>query len=228
MLYGLGIEDIEANHWVAWVLDLPGCYSAARSYEDALADAPARIAEYFRWLSSHGSGSPLAREAIEVNVRETFRAYPSEDDYLVNAFFSDDRRPLSQAEVHNGLRLLEYTRRDLRRVIRPLSSQELHRTISGEVQGSIEGILRHVAWAEWWYLDRLNLAFPREAMAGEILSLLERVRAHTRLQWPQLADSSLITERMGERWSPRKVVRRTLWHERAHTQQIARYLSAAS
>jgi len=106
-----------------------------------------------------------------------------------------------------------------------MSSDQLDRSIPGEVQGSIRGILNHLAWAEWWYFDRLNLAFKEEEMPEDVMSMLEKVRAHTRRQLLQLVSDTTITERIGEQWSARKIVRRTLWHECAHTQQIIRYLN---
>ena len=225
MLYQLGTEDIEPNHWVAWVFELPGCYSKASNREDAVANAPLRIAEYFEWLSSHNYKAPRVAEPIEVEVSESFNSFISEGDYIVNAFFKDDLRLLSQDKIEHALRLLEYTRSDLLQVVQQMSSDQLDKPIRGEVQGTIRGILNHVAWAEWWYFDRLNLAFKEEQMPDDVMKMLEKVRTHTRRQLSQLAGNTTITECIGERWSARKVVRRTLWHERAHTQQIIRYLN---
>jgi len=224
MLYRIGVEDIEPNHWVAWVFELPGCFSKALNREDAVANAPLRIAEYFKWLSSHNYKAPRVAEPIEVEVIESFNSFVSEGDYIVNAFFKDDRRLLSHDEIEHVLRLLEYTRSDLLQVIQQIPSDQLDKLLRGEVQGSLRGILNHVAWAEWWYFDRLNLAFKEEQMPSNIMSRLEKVRVHTRRQLLQLVSNTTITERIGEQWSARKIVRRTLWHERAHTQQIIRYL----
>jgi predicted RNase H-like HicB family nuclease/succinate dehydrogenase flavin-adding protein (antitoxin of CptAB toxin-antitoxin module) len=224
MLYQIGIEDIESNHWVAWVFELPGCFSKALTRADAIANAPSSIAQYFEWLSIHNCKAPLAPESIEVEVSESFNSFISEGDYIVNAFFKDDCRLLSHDEIEHALRLLEYTRSDLLQVIQRMSSDQLDKSIRGEVQGSIRGILKHVAWAEWWYFDRLNLAFKEEQMPDDVMRMLEKVRTHTRHQLLQLAGNTTITERIGEQWSARKIVRRTLWHECAHTQQIIRYL----
>ena len=224
MLYRLGVEDIEPDHWVAWVFDLPGCFSKARNREDAIANAPLRIAQYFEWLSNHNYSAPRPPEPIEVEVSESFNSFISEGDYIVNAFFEDDLRLLSSEEVEHALWLLECTRSDLLQIIQQISSDQLDRSIPGEVQGSIRGILGHIARAEWWYFDRLDLAFKREEMPEDVMKMIEKVRAHARHCLPQLVSNSTITERIGERWSARKIVRRTLWHERAHTQQIIRYL----
>ncbi|HWR82597.1 MAG TPA: DinB family protein [Candidatus Deferrimicrobium sp.] len=225
MIYRIGIEDIEPNHWVAWVFDLPGCFSAARSHDEALANVSRRIVEYSDWLASHGLGSVERTERMETEVTESFRSFPSEGDYFVNAFFEDDRRPLATDEIEYALRLLEFSRRDLLAVVQPLSDERLDRPVAGEVQGCIRGILHHIATAEWWYWDRLNLAFPREEMPDDTMAALEKGRLLTKTRLPEVAGDTRITFRRGEQWSARKVVRRALWHERAHTQQIQRYLS---
>jgi uncharacterized damage-inducible protein DinB len=159
-----------------------------------------------------------------VQVAEVFHSFVSKGDYVVNAFFEDDRRSLTYDEVEHGLWLLECSRRDLLALIERMSSGKLDEPVTGEVQGSIRGILNHVAWAEWWYFDRLNLAFAREGMPEETFSKLDKVRAQTRAQLPKLVGDRRVVERVGEQWSARKVLRRTLWHERDHTQHIARLL----
>lgn len=224
MTYRLGIEEIEPNHWVAWVFDLPGCYSKATNQEDAIANAPLRIAQYFEWLANHNYRTPRATEPIEVEVSESFRSFISEGDYIVNAFFKDDRRLLTDDDVNHVLWLMACTRSDLLQVIQQIPADQLDRPIRGEVQGSIRGILKHIATAEWWYFDKLGLAFEREDMPEDVMMMLEKARAHTCRQLPQLVNHSEITTCIGEQWSARKIVRRTLWHERAHTEQIVRYL----
>ena len=221
MQYQLGVEDIEQGHWVAWVLDLPGCFSSANTQEEATAQTPTRIAEYFDWLKTNGRASPLATEPIEMKVPEVFLSFPSQDNYSVNAFFQDDRRPLNYDEVEYYLWLLDCTRRDLLAVVHQIPRERLSQPVTGEVQGSIEGILNHIAGAENWYLDRLSLALPNEDMLDEPLARLERVRAHTRTRLLKLADDARVIELVGEQWSVRKVMRRALWHERDHTKHIA-------
>ncbi|HOP06580.1 MAG TPA: DinB family protein [candidate division Zixibacteria bacterium] len=224
MTYRIGVEDIEPRHWVAWVFDLPGCYSKAVNREDAIAGVPSRIADYFDWLASHQNQPGKPPGDIEVEIAESFQSFVSEGDYIVNAFFEDDRRPMNPDYVEHIRSLLGFTRNDLTRLVDGISAEQRQTPVPGEVQGTIDGILKHVAWAEWWYFDSLNLAFPQEEMPQDVLRMLDRVREHTLRQLPLLTNNDTLTERMGERWSARKIVRRTLWHERAHTEQIIRYL----
>src|SRR5688500_5546599 len=96
MRYRVAVEDIEPNHWIAWLLDLPGCYSAARTSAEAIAQAPAKIARYYEWIAQHDPTLSIPTEPIEIDLAETFQAFPSKRDpeYIVNAFFDDDRRPV--------------------------------------------------------------------------------------------------------------------------------------
>ncbi len=220
MEYRLFVEDIEQNHWVAWVLDLPGCFSSARTQEEAVALAPMRISAYFTWLKRHGHKFQPRGGGIEVTVEETFRSYVSDGMYVVNAFFEDDERPLDQEEVDLGLAILEYTRLDLLDSIEYLTPETLYRTFPGEVHGSIAGLLEHIAWAEWWYFDRIEKAPSRDEMPADPLGKLQTVRAHSRQQFPALVGDDRVRMAKGEKWSARKVLRRTIWHERDHTQHI--------
>jgi hypothetical protein len=101
MRYRVAVEDIEPNHYVCWILDLPGCFSSAPHQHAAVTRAPAEIVDYFAWITDHDSSLPHVSGPFVVNLVETFEAHPCSDDpdYSVNAFFEDDRRPLSYWEV---------------------------------------------------------------------------------------------------------------------------------
>lgn len=221
MLYHLGVEDMESNHWIAYVFELPACYSSAQTRADAIRRASAAIADHATWLLQRGR-APLARDGkVEVVVAEDFRSYTSEGDYVVNAFFADDRRRLARADIEEASWLLHQTRRDLLALVQQISTERLTHPIAGETQGSIAGILDHVAWAEWWYFDHLNLSFARNEMPADPFAKLEKVRAQTIARMSELVVNDQVVEKSGEQWSARKVLRRALWHERDHTQHIA-------
>lgn len=227
MLYQLAVEDMEPNHWIAWVLDLPACFSSARSQISAIDHAPKRIAEYFSWLSNHDSSLPVINEPVEVQVVDTFYSSTSDEDheYLINAFFADDRRPLSFWDIETALRLLQWTRQDLLNVIQPITQEQLSKRIVGEVRGSIAGLLKHIAGAENWYFNQLDMGLTQVQLPDDPLDMLKTIRANTRSNLVNLIADKRISNNCGEIWSARKVLRRTLWHERDHTQHIGRLLA---
>jgi predicted RNase H-like HicB family nuclease len=228
MRYRLGVEEIEPGHWVAWVLNLPGCTSAATTMDEAVALAPARIVAWHAWLSGDIPPAFTVREPVVVEVVETFRAHPAADDpdYLVNAFWADDRRPLQQTDVDHGLAALHRSRYDLLHLLATVPPARWTQPIAGETRGSIAGIVRHIAVAENWYCDMFDRGQDRQTLPDDPLALLHAVRAHTLTTLAALVEVDAITQHNGERWSARKVLRRTLWHERDHTHQLARLLES--
>ena len=71
--------------------------------------------------------------------------------------------------------MLTWSRDDLLKSVQGLTLEKLEATYPGE-RWSINGILGHVGGAEWWYLERLGLAFPREQLPEEPIARLEKVR----------------------------------------------------
>jgi hypothetical protein len=214
MIYRVGVEDIEPNHWVAWSFDRPGLTGKGKTHDAAL--------EHLQTLLPDG----------EIRVTEEFRAYPSpqdpEPDYIVNAFFEDDRRLLTKAEINTVLDELTINRRNFLAQLADVPQDILTRSISGEVFGSIMGIIRHVAGAEWWYCQHLGGIAQWALLTGDPLTALAVARADTRVFLPTLVGDTRIVTHVNETWSARKVLRRTLWHERDHIGHIAERLRELS
>lgn len=219
-LYRLAVEDMEPDHWVAFALDLPGCFCTAQTEAEAIALAPLKIADYFDWLAGHDPSLPVITRPAEVTVVEQFHSFysPGDPDYQVNAFFEDDRRPLTYWEVAGTLRLLNWTRRDLLMAIRSVTASQL--------AGPVGSLLKHIGGAENWYFSRFDLGLEPAQLPSDPLALVEAVRANSRARLPQLIGDTTIREKQDEPWSARKIVRRTLWHEQDHTRQIEQLLAA--
>jgi uncharacterized damage-inducible protein DinB len=227
MRVNLAVEDMEPNHWIAWALNLPACFSSATTAADAIAHSPQRVAEHFSWLLHHDSSLLIVNEPIKTEVVETFQSFMSSEDpdYIVNAFFEDDRRPLGYWDVEISLQLLNWTRQDLLGAIQSITQEQLTKAIPGEARGSIAGILNHIAIAENWYFDQLGCGLKQAQLPDDPLEKLALVRANTRERLVRLIGEGQITKNCDEVWSARKIRRRTLWHERDHTQQIVQLLN---
>jgi hypothetical protein len=174
------------------------------------------------------SGVPVAEL---VQIVETWDVYHitedyaiSRDGYEVEAWFQDDWRPLNAGEIKLGIKLLTISRKDLLSSVNGLTEDQLNSKSPGE-RWSIAGILTHVADAEWWYLDRMGSARRLEQISQEPIKRLTSVRELLFSVLPSLVDTSQVVGADGEFWSPRKLLRRALWHERDHTFHIRRLLS---
>lgn len=214
-MYSLAVELVEPDHWVAYILDLPGCFSSGKTEEVAIGKSRERIRQYFEWLAAHGD-DVVVPDLIETRVDERYappdrqlRETSIGDIYIVNAFFRHDSRPVTKEDLQESTKVLSYQREDLLALL------------ASQVTPEVEKLLLHVGSAEWWYWDRMGLAFPREDLPDEWSTRLSVTRAFTLDHLPSLLELSDTKEKMGETWSARKLLRRVIWHERDHMSEIA-------
>ena len=233
MKFRVGIENNnEGIRTVAWALEHPGCYAYGDNGEKALAALPAAIRTYSQWISQH-EPSWLKTGTVELEVEGVWdnyyidknfdRAAESDDHYMVDSWFQHDWKPLTAEDIERGLKLLAWSRADLLKLIGDLPPAKLEQTHTGE-RWSINGILKHLGGAEWWYMDCIGKAFPKRQIPKTPLERLEKVRAAFIKMLPKLEDVNLVLGTEGEFWSPRKVLRRAAWHERDHTVHIRKLI----
>lgn len=231
MLFHIGLENHVEGRSLAWVLDHPGCFAYGDEGKLALAAVPKAIREYIDWIDKSASQSWLSPDTIEIQLDDVWDVYTIDENYQpvangnceVNAWFRRDWRPPTQEDIEHGLELLSWTRQELLQTVYGLSQEKLEERYPGE-RWSIAGILRHVGGAEWWYLDRLGLAQPREQVPEDPFQRLDQVRVRLEQVLPGLEGSIQVVGVDGEFWSPRKLLRRAVWHERDHTAHILRLL----
>lgn len=214
MPYFLDLEEME-HRWIAHVAGLPGAFASADTLEAAVAAAPRAIVEYLAWSETPAAG-PLRPET---RVREIVRAWDYAPDYEVNAFFAADRPPLTAEDVDAARRLLYLAQAELLDACLGVDPADMDRVLPGE-RWSIDGVLRHVATGENWYLDRIGQAHEAAWEMRDTLGRLLLVRQQLLDVLPHLIGDERIEVHNGELWSPRKIVRRALWHSRDHAAHI--------
>jgi uncharacterized damage-inducible protein DinB len=138
----------------------------------------------------------------------------------VNAWFQKDWQPLTGLEIDRAIKMLNWSRKDLLDLYHSISPEYLNQT-PDEKEWSIAKTFKHVATAEWWYLTRLNLTDDSYAdLPRDTLERLEMVRKDLITRLPALEGKDLVLGKRGEFWSPRKLIRRALWHEKHHLVHI--------
>lgn len=230
MYFRIGLENNMEGRSIAWAVEHPGCFVYGATGSEALGNLPAAIEEYIGWVTQRETQTWLTPGDIEIQLDETWEAYQINEDYElvpegyeINAWFLYDWKPLSMEEIERGLKLLSWTRADVLETVKDLSPEKLDATYPNE-RWSIAGILKHIGGAEWWYLNRLGLAFPRPEVPQDPFERLEKVRSRFEEVLPELAGSKQVVGIDGEFWSPRKMLRRAVWHERDHNNHIRKLI----
>lgn len=224
----VGLENGIEGRSLAWALDYPGCFAYGKEGPEALVSLPRAIIKYKQWVDSRTRDSWLAGlTEFHVRLEEVFECYnidanynPSKDEIEINAWFRDDWKPLTEDEVERGVLMLSWTREDLLDLIAGLSPEVMDAEHPGELW-SIRGIVRHIANGEHWYLKRFGWeGIPRAELPDNEIERLNDTRKRVNEVLKGLAGDKTVVGVMGEFWSPRKFLRRTLWHELDHIQHI--------
>lgn len=227
----IGIENGNEGRTIVWVLEHLGCFSYGENSQEALDELPAVVQEYNEWLTLHKLEKEMIPPNQDIYIDSTWEVYQidenytiTSDGYEVNAWFQDDWRPLTEDKIALGIELLNICREDLLSTVKDLSNEKLIKKLPGE-RWTIAGILKHVASADWWYLDRLGMAFPSDQLPSEPVDRLDEVRSYMVEVLPSLTGSKLVVGIDGEFWSPRKLMRRAAWHDRDHTFHIKKLIN---
>lgn len=227
MIYHIAVENNVEGRSIAWGLDHPGLFAYGKDEKAALMSVPAAISTYSMWVADHYAGKSWIDESdIEISHTETWETYQIDENYQlvekgyeINAWFLSDWRPLAVDDIDRGLFLLTWSREDLLRAVVDLSPGKLAQKYPGE-RWDIAGIIKHIGGAEWWYMDRLGLAFSRNQVPEDPFERIRVVRSHFEKMLPDWVGIEKVVGIEGEFWSPRKIMRRAVWHERDHTAHI--------
>ncbi len=233
MLVALGLELNIEGRALAWALDYPGCFAYGADGPEAVIAMARELVSYEEWVNGHAEEERLKLGDFDLRLVDTWNTYDInerydevDEGYEVNAWFRHDWKPLQAEQIQSGLNLLRWSREDLLQVAAAVRAEQMDRKRPGE-RWSIRGILRHVANAEWWYLDRLGLAEgPRGDLPAEVSERLQVVRQRLTAVLPEMIGQERVIGKEGEIWSPRKLLRRALWHEIDHTRHILKLLRA--
>jgi predicted RNase H-like HicB family nuclease len=216
MAYLVCVEEAE-DRWIAHVPDLPGCFTWDEGRDVAIQAVPDAVEDYIGWAKGHGLH--ITGLSAPMQVSEVIRAWEFEDGKMVQAFFATDRPPLISEELQEYEALLEATLRDLAVVLDDFNAEAMGQSFPNE-RWTIAGVIEHIARAEWWYLDRLGLAFPQAEMPSDPIEAVMAVHQYMLSSLDALVERSGVVTIRGEAWSSRKVLRRTLWHRRDHHEHL--------
>lgn len=229
-----GLElNIEGRN-LAWALDHPGCFSYGNSEQETLSNLSHTFNAYQKWIELKAGDRSWLKDIQDLNIHleETFSVYAIDENYDVvdqgydvNAWFKHDWKPLTDEEVARGLLLMDWARQDLLELLVGIPADLREKNFPGE-RWNITGIIKHVGGAEWWYLDRLGLStLTRPDLPADPFIRLQMVRDEMKKVLPNLIGKEMVRGKEGEIWSPRKLLRRAIWHEKDHIQHISKLIS---
>jgi predicted RNase H-like HicB family nuclease len=197
---------------LAQLLDLPGCFGRGTDEASALAALTASIPEYYTWLHRHDDYTPDVRGPFQVVPKQVERV-PAANGRIAGAFFALEDEPVTTEDLDWMLALLDWAYSDLYAL---LSGAQERPAPAGPTP---LGIAEQSAQEQLWIISRIEPRpnVPRiEQLPGTTLDKLWQVWQASLHRLRQTSDEERqrILERDGERWSLRKVLRRSVLHAR--------------
>ena len=195
---------------VAHVPALPGAAARGATVEEAKEAIRAAVEEYLSLLRDVGEPVPKASEDIHLEFEEAS-----------TTTFLTDYDALRPNEMDTLFRWMAISRQELMDLIKKLPEDALKWKPEGETP-SIGDIICHMAEADLWYTERLKQwpEAPLFRLAATRGVALERLRALSE------AERAKVTVYESQEWTPRKVMRRMLEHEREHIAQLRKLVEA--
>ena len=225
----IGIENNNEGRTLAWALDFPGCFAYGMDEAEALINLPRALLDYEYWIRNHTSDTWVVFEDMDMRVVEKFTTFrmgadyqpaPPDEGYEINAWFLDDWRPLTKLEIDRGLTVFKWQRDELLAGLGTLDPELLVKPFPNQ-RWTITGIAKHIANAELWYLQRMGLTSKsKQDLADNFFECLAQTSDLVKQAFPYFADEVKVIGIDGEFWSYRKILRRTLWHQRDHIEHI--------
>ena len=225
----IGLENNIEGRTLAWALDYPGCFAYGLDKAEALIRLPRALLKYEIWIKDHTSQPWVDFMDMDMRVVDRYETFcindiyelvPEGQGYEINAWFVDDWRPLSEIEIERGLKIFHWQREELLAGLTTLDPEILEKEFPGQ-RWNILGIVKHVANAELWYLSRMDLTgLSRQDLLPDPETRLNQTAEQVDRVFPGFADQVKVIGIEGEFWSYRKILRRTLWHQRDHIEHI--------
>ena len=190
----------------------PGCFVSAATLEEAMAAAPAAVAEHIAWLTAHGLG--LSGMVATVEIAEHLRPRPGARGLR----FTADLVPPSDEDLERALTIGALACAELIDLFERASPEQRARTIPPgvhELDKSITDQLRHLAELDVVYAatlsERQTATVELPTDPTEALRTSDQHVAATLRTLP----ASLRSRRFvhdGEEWTAAKVARRRTGH----------------
>ena len=225
----VGMENNIEGRSLAWPLDFPGCFAYGDDETDALIRLPGELLNFEVWIKDHTAEPWINFEGLDIRVVEHYNTFSINEQYQimpdgqgveVNAWFVDDWRPLTQEEISHALQVFRWQRDELLAGLTTIEQDILEKEYPGQ-RWNIIGIAKHIANAEFWYLQRMGLTkLSRDDLAKNMDERLAQMAESIEEQFPKFPGQDKVVGVDGEFWSYRKIVRRTLWHQRDHIEHI--------
>jgi hypothetical protein len=217
--------ETNGKGYLGWIEDYPGAFLRGPSLEEARAKLDRELGDYADWL---GLPAPLDGVTTEpgapgMPLESIVTSALAIEDADSNFTFGSELVDYEDADFERFMALL---RRSARMVAACLDSTRNRGTVDphhdrmtfyGHAYATIDEQFEHIVKVQDYYLGMVGEAL---GPAGGIVETREAMVA--KLAERRRAEGNALHVYEGESWTIRKIIRRTIWHDRIHARAMKR------
>ena len=211
------IYETNGLGFLGWITDLPGAYIRGKTLEEARGKVNKEIALCTEWLNFE--------KAIDMQINEEIKKSDLHiEDADSDIIFDSELIDFDKKEVFlfwcdkvllSGTKTEEIYKRMKNKSLIDITMKR--KTFYGDVYCTINDQYRHIVNVQNYYLNQIGTEMN---IADELR--LNRMEFVEKLKEKYLKEGNKLYRNESEDWTVKKLIRRTIWHDRIHIRAIER------
>lgn len=211
------IYETNGLGFLGWITDLPGAYIRGKTLEEARGKVNKEIALCTEWLNFE--------KAVDMQINEEIKKSDLHiEDADSDIIFDSELIDFDKKEVFlfwcdkvllSGTKTEEIYKKMKNKSLVDITMKR--KTFYGDVYCTINDQYRHIVNVQNYYLNQIGTEMN---IADELR--LNRMEFIEKLKEKYLKEGNKLYRNESEDWTVKKVIRRTIWHDRIHIRAIER------
>jgi len=211
--------ETNGKGYLGWVEDCPGAFLRGAGIGEARAKLGRELGDYADWL---GLPEPLAGAAeapLETVVSSALTIEDADSDLTLGSELVD----YGDADFERFMTLLHRSAEMVAACLESARNRDIvdphhdRMTFYGHAYATIDQQFEHIVKVQNYYLGMVG---EEVSLAGGIVATREAMV--DRLASRRKAEGNALHVYEGESWTIRKIIRRTIWHDRIHARAMKR------
>lgn len=220
--------ETNGKGYLGWIEDFPGAFLRGSSLEEARAKLDRELEDYADWLglpappgraASHAGLPGVPGAQIESIVASALAIEDADSDFT----FGSELVDYGDEDFGRFMSLLSRSARMVAACLDSTRNRDIvdphhdRMTFYGHVYATIDRQFEHIVKVQDYYLGMVG---EEVSLAGGIVETREAMVE--KLASRRKAEGNALHVYEGESWTIRKIIRRTIWHDRIHARAIKR------
>lgn len=211
------IYETNGLGFLGWITDLPGAYIRGKTLEEARGKVNKEIALYNEWLNFERAvdmqiNEEIKKSDLHIEDADSDIIFDSE---LIDFAKKDDFLFWCDKVLISGTKTEEIYKRMKNKSLIDITMKR--KTFYGDVYCTINDQYRHIVNVQNYYLNQIGTEMN---IADELR--LNRMEFIGKLKEKYLKEGNKLYRNESEDWTIKKLIRRTIWHDRIHIRAIER------